>query len=121
MLGFLSFVLLFPSSRSVFIRDLSLVVVIPECCSRESVFAVLVLFQNDRSPTKFLGDDDFIKKEVIVNLFQDLPLGFFTVLLFNKVILEGFCPESVVFLFLSNNRSWTTTFQDDGNDSRHDR
>ena len=74
VLGFLSFVLLFPSSRSVFIRDLSLVVVIPECCSRESVFAVLVLFQNDRSPTKFLGDDDFIKKEVILNLVQDLPI-----------------------------------------------
>ena len=26
---------------------------------------------------QFLGDDDFIKKEVILNLFQDLPLGLF--------------------------------------------
>ncbi|WP_432635841.1 hypothetical protein [Candidatus Avelusimicrobium sp.] len=32
--------------------------VIPECRSRESVFAVVVLLRNDRSPTKFLGDDD---------------------------------------------------------------
>ncbi|WP_432634190.1 hypothetical protein [Candidatus Avelusimicrobium sp.] len=32
--------------------------VIPEGCSRESVFAVVVLLRNDRSPTKFLGDDD---------------------------------------------------------------
>ena len=34
-----------------------IIVVIPECRSRESVFAVVVLFLNDRSPTKFLGDD----------------------------------------------------------------
>ena len=32
-----------------------------------------------------------------------------------KVILEGLCPESVVFLFFNNDRSWTTTFQDDDN------
>ena len=32
-------------------------VVIPECRSRESVVAV-VLLQNNRSPTKFLGDDN---------------------------------------------------------------
>ena len=51
-----------PSSRKVFIRDLIVSVVIPECRSRESVFAEVVLFRNDRSPTKFLGDDDFIKK-----------------------------------------------------------
>ena len=36
--------------------------------------AVVVLLRNDRSPTKFLGDDDFIKKEVILNLVQDLPI-----------------------------------------------
>ena len=38
-----------------------------------------------------------------------------------KVILEGFCPVSVVFLFLSNNRSWTTTFQDGGNNNTKDK
>ena len=45
--------------------------------------------------------------------FQNLPHGLFGVYK-NKVILEGFCPESVVFHFLSNDRFWTTTFQDDG-------
>ena len=30
-----------------------------------------------------------------------------------RVILEGFCPVSVVFRFINNNRSCTTTFQDD--------
>ncbi|WP_432635581.1 hypothetical protein [Candidatus Avelusimicrobium sp.] len=31
--------------------------VIPESCSRESVFAVVVLFRNDRSRIKTLRDD----------------------------------------------------------------
>ena len=43
-----------------------IIVVIPECRSRESVFAVGVLFRNNRSPNpagrQFLGDDDFMKK-----------------------------------------------------------
>ena len=60
--------------RPVACWALVIIVVIPECCSRESVFAVVVLLRNDRSPTKFLGDDDFIKKEVILNLVQDLPI-----------------------------------------------
>ena len=38
-----------------------------------------------------------------------------------KVILEGFCPVSVVFRFFKNNRSWTTTFQDDGNNNTKDK
>ena len=38
------------------------IVVIPECRSRESVFAVLVLFRNGRSPTETFGDDNFLKK-----------------------------------------------------------
>ncbi len=100
--------------------------VIPEGRSRESVVSFGPLFRNDGSPTETLGDDGkknnkkaVIKIGVIRNWrpagFQDLLLGLFVVSLFNKVILEGFCPESVVFLFFNNNRSWTTTFQDDGN------
>ena len=51
------------SSRSVFIWDLSLAAdVISECGAarrvRESVFAVVVLVRNDRTPTKSLGNDD---------------------------------------------------------------
>ena len=42
--------------------DRVIIVVIPECFAarrvRESVFVVVVLLQNDRSPTKFLGDDE---------------------------------------------------------------
>ena len=44
------------SSRKVFIRDLVVIVVIPECRSRESVVC-RSLFYHDGSPTKFLGDD----------------------------------------------------------------
>ena len=48
------------SSRSVFIRDLVVIIVIPECRSRESVFAVVVPLRKDRSPNpegrKFPGD-----------------------------------------------------------------
>ncbi|HAM42692.1 MAG TPA: hypothetical protein DCP52_02500 [Elusimicrobia bacterium] len=49
------------------------------------------------------------KKEVILNLFQDLPIGLFVV----AVILESCCPGSAVTQKKENNRFWTATFQND--------
>ena len=50
------------------------------------------------------GDDGFIKKEVILNLFQDLPLGSFAFCIVAVVILESCSPGSVVTLKEDNNR-----------------
>ena len=48
-----------PSSRSVFIRDLLLLLLsFPSVVVGNLFFAIAVLLRNDRSPTKFLGDDD---------------------------------------------------------------
>ena len=85
-----------PSSRKVFIRDLSL-----SWLSFPSVLVgdpLLSKEKNDRFPNaprrQTFGNDGFLKKEVILNLVQDLPIGLSSGLLFNKVILEGFCPVS---------------------------
>ena len=54
-------------------------------------------------------------KDSVIIIWNTCQSGAFLYLPFIKlrVILEGFCPESVVFLCFNNNRSWTTTFQDD--------
>ena len=70
--------------------------VIPECSSRESVFVAFVLFQNDRSPTETFGDDGFMKKEVILNLVQDLPIVLLVFCIVVVVILESRSLGSVV-------------------------
>ena len=70
-----------------------IIVVIPECRSRESVFAVVVLFRNNNSPNASrrltLGNDKrkrlLIKQAVILNLFQNLHFGPFVVTVLSRL------------------------------------
>ena len=59
----------------------------------------------------FVGkvSEGYIKIEVILNLFQNLPHGLLVV----AVILESRSPGSVVIKKEENNRYWTETFQYD--------
>ena len=80
---------------------------------------------NDRSPTKFLGDDNkkaVIKIGVILNWrparcgpqgFQNLPIVLFVFCIVVVVILESRSPGSGVIKKEENNRYWTETFQYD--------
>ena len=70
-----------PSSRSVFIRDLS--------------FRKITTTTNNGFPTTTFGNDNLMKKKVILNLFQDLLFGIFVVVVW-QLFIKGLFP----FFFL---------------------
>ena len=76
-----------PSSRKVFIRDLSLPwLSSPRNLVGDLSFRKRTTTTNNGFPTTTFGNDDFTKKEVILNLFQDLLFGVFVVVVWQLFI-----------------------------------